>query len=292
MDKWNEIRTAYKLAKLGTLSATAEDMGVHRSTITRHIDILEENLGIKLFQRNDKGYIPTQAGLEVMRLGEVTETHFSQLSSQLSHDGHNLEGSLRITCIGEMVSMVMPSVKTYQSLYPRMHVEIIGDLRNFKLEYGEADIAIRAGKKPVTLDNVVWPFLQATMVLCVHDKYIEEYGMPTQADLKLHRFIALNSRPKHLVWNEWIHNNIPTGQIAILGSSQQVLTHALLAGCGIAAIPKSTVDERSDLIEISQDEGWNISAWLLVHRDMKNMPKIRKFVDVLLGNDDKPIQLI
>ena len=54
MDKWNEIRTAYKLAKLRTLSATAQDMGIHRSTVMRHIDALEEHLGVILFQRNDK----------------------------------------------------------------------------------------------------------------------------------------------------------------------------------------------------------------------------------------------
>ena len=65
MEKWTEFKTAYKLAKFGTLSATAKDLGIHRSTVMRQIDVLEESLGVKLFQRNDKGYLPTEAGLEV-----------------------------------------------------------------------------------------------------------------------------------------------------------------------------------------------------------------------------------
>ncbi|KNC65158.1 LysR family transcriptional regulator, partial [Pseudoalteromonas rubra] len=67
MNKWTEMRTAYRLAKLGTLSATAQELGVHRSTVMRHIDVLESALGVTLFQRNDRGYLPTEAGLEIMR---------------------------------------------------------------------------------------------------------------------------------------------------------------------------------------------------------------------------------
>ncbi|NRB38685.1 MAG: LysR family transcriptional regulator [Pseudomonadales bacterium] len=292
MDKWNEIRTAYKLAKLRTLSATAEDIGVHRSTVMRHIDTLEESLGVKLFQRNDKGYIPTEAGLDIMRLGEVTDNHFSQLPSMLRSKEQTLEGTLVITSVSEIASIIMPSIKDYQTLYPKVHVELIGDIRNFNLEYGEADIAIRGGEKPITPDNIVWPLLQLQLVFCAHKSYVEQFGLPDESELSQHRFIALKERPEHLLWNEWIHNNIPERNIVILGSSQQILTHALTAGCGIGVLPKQTVNERHDLVEISFNKDWQISVWALVHRDMMNTPKIRKFLDILLEKKERPIDLI
>ena len=49
MNRWYFIRTAYRLAKLGTISATAEELEVHRDTVLRHIDALEEELDVKLF---------------------------------------------------------------------------------------------------------------------------------------------------------------------------------------------------------------------------------------------------
>lgn len=282
MDKWTEIRTAYKLAKLRTLSATANEIGVHRSTVMRHIDVLEESLGVKLFQRNDKGYIPTEAGLEIMRLGEVTNSNFSQLESVLKSKEHELEGTLTITCVNEITTVIMPVISKYQILFPKLHIEMIGEIRNFNLEYGEADIAIRAGSKPITPDNVVWPLTQYKLALCAHKNYIDQYGLPTQETLLQHRFIAFKERPKHLDWNEWIYENIPTNNIVMTGSNQQVLTNALMMGCGIGIMPKEIVEEDPNFFEVSLDIDWQISTWVLVHRDMLNTPKITKFLDVLL----------
>lgn len=281
MDKWTELRTAYKLARLGTLSATAEEIGVHRSTVMRHIDLLESSLGVVLFQRNDKGYIPTEAGLDIMRLGEVTDSHFSQLPSRLKNKEQALEGVLSITTVNELTSLVMPSIKEYLTEYPRMRLNMIGDLRNFDLEYGEADIAIRAGEKPTTPDNVVLPLVTAELVFCAHERYVQEYGLPDPSNITEHLFLALNERPVHLPWNEWIYNNIPERKIVLSASSQQILRYSLLSGCGIGIMPKALVADSEELVEISFSEVWSFSAWILVHRDMFQMPKIRKFLDIL-----------
>ena len=41
---WDEIRTAFHVARLGTVSAAAEALGVHHATVIRHIDALEKRL--------------------------------------------------------------------------------------------------------------------------------------------------------------------------------------------------------------------------------------------------------
>ena len=51
MDNWDEIRTAFQVARLGTVSGAAEVLGVHHATVIRHIDAIEGRLGVKLFQR-------------------------------------------------------------------------------------------------------------------------------------------------------------------------------------------------------------------------------------------------
>ncbi len=281
MDKWNEMRTAYKLAKLKTLSATALDMGVHRSTVMRHIDSLEEALGILLFQRNDKGYIPTEAGLEVMRLGEVTQNQFSQLSARLLNQEQALTGKITITSVSEMAGLIMPVIVEYQSRYPKMRIEFIGDIRNFDLEYGEADIAIRAGGKPNTLDNIVLPLTDIPLTFCAHRAYIDKFGFPRKKELQEHRFISLKDRPPHLAWNEWIYNNISEENLVFLCSNQQILTRALMAGLGIGVLPKQVVTSNDELVEIPSDNDWATSTWVLIHRDMYKMSKIKAFTDIL-----------
>ncbi|WKD49528.1 LysR family transcriptional regulator [Microbulbifer spongiae] len=286
MEKWTELRTAYKLAKLGTLSATAQAIGVHRSTVMRHIDALEESLGIVLFQRNDKGYLPTEAGLEIMRLGEVTDNQFNNLSDRLQSREKPLQGTLTITMVNEVASVLMPTINQYQAQHPGMRMNIIGDLRNFKLEYGEADIAIRGGPKPETPDNIVLPLTTVEIVLCAHKSYIKKHGHPAKANLQKHRFIALNERPIHLPWNDWIYSNVDEERIILTTSATQILSHALFSGIGIGGMPKTLVTANRELVEIPVGEDWKLSLWTLVHRDMINMPKIRTFIDLLKQQTD------
>ncbi len=285
MDKWTELRTAYKLAKYQTLSATAAHLGVHRSTVMRHIDALEQSLKVKLFQRSDKGYMATEAGLDIMRLGEVTENHFSQLSVQIQGKVQRLAGTLRITSVNEVAGLIMPVIQQYQTRYPQMLIEYIGDLRNFKLEYGEADIAIRGGAKPTTPDNIVFEVAKLNLVLCADERYIAQFGCPTPETLDQHRFIALRERPEQLVWNEWIYENIQTQNIVFRCSSHQVLTRSIELGCGIGVLPEQLVENSPSLRKVSQHR-WPISIWALVHRDMYQLAKIKAFIEILLTLKD------
>lgn len=281
MDKWTELRTAFKLAKLGTLSATAKDIGVHRSTVMRHIDALEESLGVVLFQRNDKGYLPTEAGLEIMRLGEVTDYQFANLVDDLQDKDKPLEGNLHITTVNEVTASLLPTINRYQALYPGMRINISSNLRSFDLKYGEADIAIRLGPKPETPDNAVSPLSKVEISLCAHESYIQKHGQPTKHNLHQHKFIALNERHNHLPWNDWVHDNVSATNIVLSSSSMQVLNQALLSGTGIGAMPKSAIKQNEALTEVEMDEIWGISIWMLVHRDMVHIPKIKKFIELL-----------
>lgn len=292
MDKWNEIRTAYKLAKLRTLSATAQEMGVHRSTVMRHIDSLEETLGVILFQRNDKGYIPTEAGLDIMRIGEVTETHFAQLPQKLKQKEAALEGKISITSVSEMANMIMPTIVEYQTKHPKMQVDFLDDIRNFNLEYGEADIAIRSGQKPTTPDNVVLPLTQISLTFAAHEGYIKQHGLPTQKDLAQHRFVALKDRPNHLMWNEWVYQNVADENIVFRCANHQVLAQAISKGGGIGIFPKHNIEQVPGLVEIPSPQVWQIPIWILVHRDMVNIPKIKAFIKLLRQDEDLILSLI
>lgn len=291
MDNWNEMRSAYKLAKFGTLSATANDIGVHRSTVMRHIDILEEALKVKLFQRNDKGYIPTEAGLEIMRLGEVTENHFDQFVNQAKNKENLMKGILTITCVSELAKGVIPSINKFQNRYPEMQVDIIGDNRKYGLEYGEADLAVRTGEKPTTLDNIVVPFINIELTLCVHKDYIRRFGLPDKNNITSHRFIAQKERLLHFPWNEWIYTTIPQKHIILTSSNQTILNYALLDGCGLGFTTKQTLENNENLIEIDIGKIWTVPTWILIHRDMVNMPKVRQFLDILKQNNDLKLEL-
>ncbi|KZN45077.1 LysR family transcriptional regulator [Pseudoalteromonas luteoviolacea] len=281
MDKWTEFKTAYRLAKLGTLSAAATDLGIHRSTVMRQIDSLEAHLGIKLFQRNDKGYIPTEAGQEVMRLGEITDVQFNQFVDKATNSDAMMSGVLKITCVNELAELLFPVINQFQAQYPNVRFEILGDIRKYALEYGEADLAIRMGEKPHTLDNIVIPFQCIEVVMCVHQKYVEQHGLPTKDNWSQHKFIANSERIAHLPWNEWIHTQVEKSQIVTTSNAHQVLDYALHAGCGISVSTKKASQNNPLLHILPIGDMWQVNTWILVHRDIIHIPKVRKFIDQL-----------
>ena len=93
MDNWDEIKTAFQVAKHGTVSGAADSLGVHHATVIRHVDALEAKLGVKLFQRHSRGYTPTEAGDDLLLVAQATDDQFSQLEGRI-------KGRLRLGAMG------------------------------------------------------------------------------------------------------------------------------------------------------------------------------------------------
>ncbi len=89
-ENWDEIRTAFQVARVRTVSGAAEVLGVHHATVIRHIDALEARLSAKLFQRHPRGYTPTEAGRYLLAVGQATEDQFAQLSARIAGAGESL----------------------------------------------------------------------------------------------------------------------------------------------------------------------------------------------------------
>ena len=157
MDNWDEIRTAYHVARMGTVSGAADVLGVHHATVIRHVDALEARLGVKLFQRHPRGYTSTEAGRDLLQVAQATDDQFSQLVNRLKGQGGGVEGELAVTALDTMADLLTPLLIDFQATHPEVMVRLLTGTRLFRLEYGEAHVAIRAGNIPEQPDNVVRP---------------------------------------------------------------------------------------------------------------------------------------
>ena len=106
MDHWDEVRTAYQVARLGTVSGAAEVLGVHHATVIRHIDALEGRLGVKLFQRHARGYTPTEAGQDLLKVAKAADDQFHQLGARLKGHGDGVTGDLTVTSLASFSTML------------------------------------------------------------------------------------------------------------------------------------------------------------------------------------------
>ncbi|WP_085837115.1 LysR family transcriptional regulator [Aquimixticola soesokkakensis] len=283
MDNWDEIRTAFQVAKLGTVSGAAGELGVHHATVIRHIDSLEARLGVKLFQRHARGYTPTEAGHDLLKVAQTTDDQFNHLVSRIKGRGEGVTGELVVTSLPGMAALLAPVLAEFQAEHDGLIVRYLTGERVFRLEYGEAHVAIRAGKPPVEPDNVVQPFYEQDIALYVHQSYADRYGLPAEDRLLDElRFVGHDDPANRAPFQVWMNANIAAHNIVFRTSDNDATMMAVLTGAGAGFLPVWFAKERSDLIEVMPARAeWTSPSWLVTHVDLHRTPKVQSFLTYL-----------
>jgi DNA-binding transcriptional LysR family regulator len=278
-DHWDEIRTAYQVARMGTVSGAAEVLGVHHATVIRHIDALEARLGAKLFQRHARGYTATEAGQDLLSIASVADDQFTQLAGRIKGRGDEVTGDLIVTALGELSPLLVPTIASFQERHPDLRVRLISDARLFRLEYGEAHVAIRAGKLPDQPDNVVQPFFTLMLRLAASRAYVDAHGILDDETLEGHRFIGPNEDTPRAPHYRWLMETVPDRNVVFRASDMRAAKEAVVAGIGIGFVASWDMDRTSDLVDMLPPlEEWSAKIWLVTHMDLHRTAKVQSFV--------------
>ena len=282
IEAWDEIRTAYQVARLGTVSGAADVLGVHHATVIRHIDALERRLGTKLFQRHARGYTPTEAGRDLLTTAQRTEEQLTQLVGRIKGQGETVSGELIVTTISGIAQILTPVFKAFAEAHPDVVIKHISDMRLFRLDFGEAHVAIRAGAAPEDSDYVVQPLVRMASGLFAAPGYVAEHGpISGPQDFARHRFIGPIDPDSRPGFYRWMRANIPEDRILHRVSEPESTAEAIRAGMGIGFMRRREA-EAAGLIEmVPTQAGWESSLWIVTHVDLHRTLKVQSFVTVL-----------
>jgi len=283
VENWDEIRTAYQVARMGTVSGAAEAMGVHHATVIRHIDAIEARLGVKLFQRHARGYTATEAGADLLQVAQATDDQFSQLVGRIKGRGSEVTGELVVTSLSQLSRLLAPSMVRFREMHPGLTLRFLTGERLFRLEYGEAHIALRAGSAPQDPDNVVQELGNPPMALYAARQYIDAHGMPgDDEDLKNHFFVGHDDSKNRAPFNVWLWQNIPPENIVFRATEPRVIQDAIVAGAGIGFLPPADACQFGDLVEVrGPRKEWSSRLWIVTHVDLHRTTKVQAFLKFL-----------
>ncbi len=283
MDNWDEVRTAYQVARMGTVSGAAEVLGVHHATVIRHVDAIEARLGVKLFQRHARGYTPTEAGQDLMRVAQATDDQLNQMAGRLKGHGDDVSGELVVTSLISMAPQVVPVLAGFQRRHPDLMVRYLTGDRLFRLEYGEAHVAIRAGAAPNQPDNVVQPFHSQTIALYASRDYVARHGRPANPEeFAGHSFVGRDDENSRAPFDRWLRARVAPEAIRFRSTDARATTEAILAGAGIGFIACWDAARYDDLVQImAPREEWSGALWLVTHVDLHRTTKVQAFLKYL-----------
>ncbi|MDO5612021.1 MAG: LysR family transcriptional regulator [Paracoccus sp. (in: a-proteobacteria)] len=266
MDNWDDIRVALAVARQGTISAAAAELGVHHATVIRRIDALEQRLRVRLFQRNPRGYAPTEEGRILLESGSGIEERIAQMHTRIVGGGA-IEGALTVTALPDLHWLILPRLAPLLTAHPGLRLDYQTDARLFRLSAGEAHVAIRgAATAPDDPDYVVQPFLRLRTGLFAAP------GFALAGDPARNRFVLAGDTARGAPYMPWVQAHVPPDAQVVTANEPSAQRAAIGMGLGVGFL---FADLATGLVEIAHRPEWDSILWLVTHVDLHRSPKVQ-----------------
>ena len=119
-----QLRTILYVAELGSLSKAADRLRIAQPALSRQVRLLEEELGIRLFDRHGRGMEVTEAGKEVLRHAQRIMQELDEIRATVADEDAPLRGHVSIgmpPTVSDILSV--PLVSAFQARHPEAKLQ-------------------------------------------------------------------------------------------------------------------------------------------------------------------------
>lgn len=289
------LRTTLRVARTGSFAAAARETGVDPSSVSRQVAALEEQLGLRLFERTTRRLHVTEAGrIYLDRVGPTLDA-MDEAADAARDVVSDPSGVLRVTAsvaFGER--WLMPRVASFRAAYPRIELELILSDAVVDLAGEGVDLALRLGPRPDTGSMVAARLFKTPYRVVASPEYLAQAGRPNSPqDLKHHDGLLFRLPLFRTAWHFLdgatgdIVDALPRPSITI--SNALALRRAALSGLGVALLAEWTIEEdlaAGDLLdlfptlEVSAGQ-FDSAAWIVYPSRTYVPMRLRCFIDHL-----------
>ena len=164
----SQLRTLIHVADLGSLSKAADRLNIAQPALSRQIRLLEEELGVRLFDRHGRGMIITNHGHDVLRHALRVMAELEEIRTIVSDVNAPLRGHVSIgmpPTAGDILSE--PLASAFRDTHPEATLRIVSAYTGYLLDWmqrGEVDAAILYNPRSARTLRIQ-PLLEETLFL-------------------------------------------------------------------------------------------------------------------------------
>ncbi|MDP1610234.1 MAG: LysR family transcriptional regulator [Sulfuritalea sp.] len=286
----NDLLIFARVAEAGSFSRAAERIGLPKSTVSRRIAFLEEQLGERLMLRTTRRLTLTEFGRQLLEHASQVAAEVDAVKALREHRQVRPSGRLRVSMPGDFATTLLTEMlAAFMALHPAVSLELDLSPRRVDLLGENFDLAVRMGDLPDDALLAAKRIAVFTSGLYAAPAYLAERGDPTTPEeLAQHDALHLlgrNGEPVGWRLNRGTRTweGVPPGRTA--ANAPNLLIDLARAGAGIAAVPDYLAApsvRRGELRRILPD--WCMpshTAWV-VFPGRRLMPaKTRAFIDML-----------
>ena len=302
MDRLSEMEAFVQVVDHGGFTEAARQMGVSKSSVSKHVASLEARLDVRLLNRTTRRVSPTELGLAYYDRAQVVLREAGEADNMVAAMQAAPRGSLRISVpVSFGLRHIAPAVVEFLGRFPEVDANMDFEDRFVDLVGEGFDLAIRVG---TLADSSLKARRLATVrrLMVASPGYLAEMGTPASIDdLNRHRLLYYS----HLAGSNFWRLRSPSGeerQIRVGGrmtaNNGAALMQAAEAGLGIAMVPSFMFGDALRTGRLAEVLPGLAPDLLGVHalypENRFPQPKLRAFIDFLVerfrntGPDDWP----
>ncbi len=280
---WDLYRAFLAVLREGSLSAAGRALGLAQPTVGRHVEALEQALGLALFTRSGHGLAPTEAALALRPHAETLAASAAALLRAASGHGSGVHGTVRVTASEIIGAEVLPSILArLHGANPELAIELSLSNRTEDLLRRDADIAVRM-VRPVQEALLTRHLGDAEIGLYAHRSYLDRRGAPGGVDeLPAHALIGFDAETAFIrrlnVQSVVLHRRM----FALRTDSDLAQLAAVRAGFGIGVCQAGLARRDPSLVRLLPEAfSVKLEVWLTMHEDLRASPRCRVAYDTL-----------
>jgi len=274
---WSDVRIFLAVARAGSLSAAATQLGLSQPTMGRRLRALESATGQTLFQRSHDGFRLTDEGNAVLAHAERMEDGALAIERALAGRTQALRGTLRVSASDWFGHWLLtPVCAEFARRHPLVRIDLTTDARVLDLARREADLVFRI-KAPASPDLVQRRLLHMDYALYGP----EGLPPPEPGDGAGTNLVTLDAAFEALPDVAWLKKTFPNARVVFGSNSREAQARMVALGAGFAVLPRLLADrlgglERHDLAPAPPGR----DVWMAYHRDLRGLARLRAFVDI------------
>lgn len=274
---WNDLRFFLAVARSHTISLAGRRTGTDHATVARRVGALERSLGLKLFERNPRGYNLTMHGESLLAMAQAIEVEATRIEETVAGEQHGLAGAVRINTPEGFGNYFLASrIGALTAAYPRLSIEMVTIQQIVALSRRESDLAVTMTLPPV--GNYAHEHLTdyRLFVYGSRDYLAAASPIRSRADLAEHPFIGYVDDLIFTRALNYLPEIGPNLRARLQNSSLQAQLSATVAGFGLCVLPAYVAATVNDLVAVLPGElALTRSYWLVADREIADTANVR-----------------
>ncbi len=274
---WDDLRTVLAIGRTGSLSGAARTLRVSHPTVFRRINQIERRLGVRLFERKRAGYTLTVAGEELVAVAERVEEDLSGVERRLAGQDLRPSGTVRVTTTDTLVALLIPIFAEFRAAHTGIELDLIVSSELLNISRRDADVAIRPSRQ-VPENLIGRKVSEIGMAVYGHERLFA--NRRRDAAFEDYPWVGPDESLSYLPLARWLRERRLHERLVYRANTLLGCHEAARGGIGLAVLPCMLGDPAPELVRVGPLlDDLQGELWLLTHRDLRDVARIRVFLD-------------